>query len=104
MSNNRQMPAPGQAQAQDAQKAPEPVLKDQDVKVENKEEVKPESVSMEVIALRDGFMFNRRIREGDKFMLKDKKLFATWFKCADPKMEAERVKFLADKKKRARKK
>lgn len=103
--SNRQMPSPVQANnAQGADKAPEQIV--QAPQVDKQPEVKPEAQpsSMEVVAMRDGFMFNTRIKEGDKFSIKSEEQFGSWFRCLDPKMEEKRIKYLEDKKKRAKKK
>lgn len=90
MSNNREMPplplAPEQSGA--------------DVYDEDKE-IKPIANRglIEVVALRDGFYKNQRIKEGHRFQVTDEKHLGTWMKCIDPvvqKKHAERIKGKAD--------
>lgn len=108
--SNRQMPSPVQAnKAQGADKAPEQIVQAPQVDKQpevKQPDVKPEAQpsGMEVVAMRDGFMFNTRIKEGDKFSIKSEEQFGSWFRCLDPKMEEKRIKYLEDKKKRAKKK
>lgn len=53
---------------------------------------------IEVIADRDGFYGNRRIKAGMKFEIAKFEDIGTWMRCVDKKTEEKRLKFFADKK------
>lgn len=53
---------------------------------------------IEVVATRKGFFGQQRLKEGDKFKIKDFSQIGEWMKCLDPTLENERLKLLKDKK------
>jgi hypothetical protein len=56
------------------------------------------SKGIEVVATRKGFYNQRRISEGEKFIVKKKENLGEWMKCVDPALERERFNFFKNKK------
>jgi len=59
---------------------------------------KSHSNGIEVVALRKGFYNQNRIREGEKFTVKNFEDLGEWMKCLDPDIEKEKNKFFKEKK------
>jgi hypothetical protein len=45
---------------------------------------------IKVVALRDGFMFQQRIKAGEEFTISNFSQLGSWMKCLDPMMERKR--------------
>ena len=87
---------------------------EEEIKVEA--EVKPEYITPEknndsvvnipkfpkngikVVATRKGFYNQKRISEGEEFVIKCKEHLGEWMQCTDKALERERVKFFKEKK------
>lgn len=53
---------------------------------------------IEVVAIRKGFYNQNRIKEGDRFFIRDDKDFGEWMTCVDPVWERRRKEFYKIKK------
>ena len=51
-----------------------------------------------VVATRKGVFKQQRLKEGDKFVVKDESQLGSWMKCIDPILEQERIKKFKKKK------
>jgi len=60
--------------------------------------VAPKS-GIEVIALRPGFIGQRRRKVGDRFKVAKFEALGEWMKCVDPTIEKKRIEFFKEKKK-----
>lgn len=52
----------------------------------------------EVVALRKGFYNQRRLEEGDKFLVKSFEELGEWMKCTDPDLQKKHLENLKNKK------